>query len=116
MAKIDASPRKSPGLWIAGLALVIACVVAIRIFTSVPQLGGDEEVFKTVDALFTAVISQDRLALDRCKQQLAAFQQEGVIAGNVVAKLDSIILQAEQGGWEVAAKRLYSVMLAQRGG
>ena len=116
MAKIDASLGKSPGLWIAGLALVIACLVAIRIFMSVPQLDANEEVFRTVDALFTAITSQDRQALDHCKQQLAAFQQEGAIAGNVAAKFESIIQQAEQGGWEVAAKRLYSVMLAQRGG
>lgn len=80
-----------------------------------PQLKADEQVFTTVDALFTALTSRDSKRLEDCERRLKAYHEEGRTSDAVAAKLDGIIQEARGGKWEPAAKRLYEFMLGQRG-
>jgi hypothetical protein len=78
------------------------------------QLGGDEEAFAGVDALYTAVTTRRPDLLEKCKQHLNALEHEGKLPAPAVADLQPIIAQAEQGQWRPAAERLYVFMRGQR--
>jgi len=80
-----------------------------------PQLGTDEEVFNTVDALFTALTSRDHDRLDDCERRLLAYRESGKLAAHPARLLDEVIQQARAENWEAAAKRLYVFMYGQRG-
>src|SRR5262249_51644762 len=80
-----------------------------------PQLIADEQVFNTVDALFTAVTSRDRTRLEDCERRLQEYHEDGKLSDAAARALDAIINQARDGKWEPAAKALYSFMLGQRG-
>src|SRR4051794_12956354 len=79
-----------------------------------PQLIADEEVFKAVDALFTAVTAQDEKLLGDCRANLERLAESGSLAGPARAHLDEIIQRAFGGQWRAAAERLYTFMRAQR--
>src|SRR5262249_51628819 len=79
-----------------------------------PQMGADEEVFRTVDALFTAVTARDPALLGQCEARLAAYREARQLPKQASDYLDSIIKKAHRGSWQAAAERLYDFMLAQR--
>jgi hypothetical protein len=79
-----------------------------------PQMGADEELFKTVDALFTAVTARDEKLLGECGDRLRALQGAGKLPGDAADYLDGVIKKARAGRWESAAKTLYDFMKAQR--
>jgi hypothetical protein len=79
-----------------------------------PQIGTDEAVFKTVDALFTAVTSKDKKRLEQCATRLAEYRKAGQLPEASAELLDSIVTQARSGEWKPAAERLYDTMLSQR--
>lgn len=83
-------------------------------FRGPPQLGPDDEAFKNVDALFTAVTARDEKLLGQCAQRLHALKEAGKLPGNAATYLDAVIGQAREGRWESAAERLYDFMLGQR--
>jgi hypothetical protein len=97
-----------------GLATI---VLAAAIWTRLPppQMETDEQVFKTVDALFTALNAKDRARLEECERRLKAYHDEGKTSDAVASRLDSIVKQAEDGQWKPAAKKLYAFILGQRG-
>lgn len=80
-----------------------------------PQLEVDEQVFNTVDALFTAITARDSDRLHECEERLDTYYEEGRISDKVAHSLDVVIEQAHDGKWEPAARRLYDFMLGQRG-
>jgi hypothetical protein len=96
-----------------GLA-VVAAGVALATWRSTPQMGGDEEVFRTVDALFTAVAARDEKLLSRCEQRLAAHRDAGKLPPEAADSLARIIAKARAGSWEGAAERLYDFMKNQK--
>lgn len=101
--------------WIVlGVLAVGGIVLAILSLRSQPQMGADEDVFRTVDALFTAVTSRDEQRLGQCEQQLRAYQEAGKLPPEAAAALDSVIRSARSGRWESAAERLYDFMRDQR--
>ncbi len=114
MANSDASPRSRMFLILCGLATVVAVVVLVQTFKAPPQIGTDEEVFMTVDALFTALTSRDDSRLDACEERLVAFREANQLPAKAADYLDSVIQQAHCGQWEPAAKRLYDFMYRQR--
>ena len=77
-------------------------------------MGADEEVFKAVDALFTAVTARDEKLLGECEQRLSALKDAGKLPTDAAAYLDSVIRKARDGRWENAAEKLYDFMKAQR--
>jgi hypothetical protein len=79
-----------------------------------PQMGADDEAFKTVDALFTAVTARDEKLLGRCERQLQACRDVGKLPAAAATHLDGVIRQARAGRWESASERLYDFMRAQR--
>ena len=79
-----------------------------------PQMGADDEAFKSVDALFTAVTARDEKLLGRCEQQLHACRDVGKLPEAAATHLDGVIRQAKAGRWDSAAERLYDFMRAQR--
>jgi hypothetical protein len=89
-------------------------VVAILAMRSPPQMGADEEVFRTVDALFTAVTSRDERRLGECEQRLHTYRDAGRLPAGAADYLDEVIARARSGRWESAAGRLYEFMKDQR--
>jgi hypothetical protein len=81
---------------------------------SPPQLPPDAEVFKTVDALFTAVTAQSDTHLTACEQRLAAYKERGLLPPAAAKRLERVIATARAGEWREAAERLYDFMQGQR--
>jgi hypothetical protein len=79
-----------------------------------PQMGTDEEVFSTVDALYTAVRNHDEKRIGECEQRLNRYREAGKLPPNAADSLAAIISRARSGSWDSAAERLYEFMLAQR--
>lgn len=104
--------------WLVGglglLAVVFLFVMVWRMLPP-PQMKTDEEVFKTVDALFTAVTSRDPVRLEECEKRLATYRAEGRTSEAVATKLDGIVKEARGGEWKPAAKKLYTFIMGQRG-
>jgi hypothetical protein len=77
-------------------------------------MGPDEDVFKAVDALFTAVTSRDEKRLGDCEQRLGSLKETGQLPPEAGAYLDGVIRSARADRWESAAQTLYTFMRAQR--
>ena len=98
-------------LALAAIGVVAILVVALR---RPPQMGADEEVFRTVDALYTAVASRDEKRLAECERRLKDYRAAAKLPDSAADSLEAIIEKARAGKWESATERLYDFMLAQR--
>jgi hypothetical protein len=78
------------------------------------QMGADEDVFVTVDALFTAVTAHDEKLLSQTEQRLHGFKDKGKLPAGAATYLDAVIEDARGGDWQPAAKDLYWFMKGQR--
>ena len=101
---------------LAVLAAVVAIVgvVLLSNLGSPPQMGADEEVFRTVDALFTAVTGRNEPQLDQCECRLKGCREAGKLPPKAAKTLDAIIATARAGKWQGAAERLYAFMKGQK--
>ena len=106
--------RSRQPLVLVGLGVVALVVVLVLSLRSPPQMGPDEEVFTTVDALFTAVTAKQELLLADCERRLLEYRKLGKLPANAAKSLDRIIAKARSGRWEPAAEELYDFMRAQR--
>lgn len=97
-----------------GLLATVGVVVLFAYFRAPPQMGADAEVFRTVDALFTAVTAQDEKLLDQCEQRLRACHEAGKLPPAAWSRLDGVIQTARAGRWRPAAETLYDFMKGQR--
>ena len=98
-----------------GAALTIAVGwIVLGLRGAEPQLEADEDVFQTVDALFTAVTSRDIRRVADCQARLDKLRDEERLPESAATVLDDVIRQAHAEDWEPAARRLYDFMLAQR--
>src|SRR5262245_55048333 len=79
-----------------------------------PQIGVDQEAFKAVDALYTAVSLRDPTLLAECETNLRALNEAGKLPEAARKSLDSYIAEARGGGWESAQLRLADFMRGQR--
>ena len=95
-----------------GFVVLVVCWLVWR--SRPPQMGADEEVFATVDALFTAVTARDEKLLGDCEQRLHVLKDAGKLIGDAADYLDDVIRKARDGRWEAAAETLYDFMKAQR--
>jgi hypothetical protein len=96
------------------LALTAVGAVAYSYLSRPPQMGPSEAVFDTVDALYTAVRNRDARRVTECEARLAGFRASGELPPAAADELAAIVAKARAGGWEAAAERLYTFMLAQR--
>jgi hypothetical protein len=102
-------------VWIlGGLMLIAGFWYAWSRWDRTPQIGTDERVFKTVDALFTAITTRDPKRLEQCASRLTEHRQAGRLPETSAEALSSIVTEARDGKWESASQRLYSIMLSQR--
>lgn len=102
-------------LVVLGILAVVAAFLLVRNLNRPPQIGTDEEVVKTVDALFTAMTTRDMARLDDCDRRLKSCQEGGRLPAKAGRSLQSMIQQARGGQWEPAARRLYDFIYGQRG-
>src|SRR5439155_8771617 len=102
--------------WALGIGCVVVFLVGWLIWwlTKPPQLGGDPDVVRTVDALFTAVTARDEKLLTGCEQRLRASKEAGKLGTEPFDYLDGIIRKARTGRWQSAAEKLYDFMKVQR--
>jgi hypothetical protein len=117
MAIIECEPRtRSRIAWrvLASIAVLLLTVFAITRFDRPPQMGGDEDVFRTVDALFTAIGMRDEAKLADCERRVHQYQEAGKLPESSATYLAKIIARARAGNWENASKSLYEFMRAQR--
>ncbi|MDB5391296.1 MAG: hypothetical protein JWM11_6942 [Planctomycetaceae bacterium] len=99
---------------VLGIALIAGLALFISSWRLPAQIGSDEAVFETIDALFTAVNSRDKRQLGECERRLRAYRESGKLPAAAAKQVESIIEQARSGQWEPAARRLYDFMLGQR--
>ncbi len=97
-----------------GVFAVSVLVILIVNSGSSHQMGSDEAVFKTVDALYTAVRNHDEKQLAACEQRLNSYKDAGTLPPPAAEHLAGIIARARKGDWDTAAQRLYQFMLEQR--
>jgi hypothetical protein len=79
-----------------------------------PQIGVDREVFKTVDALYTAVSLRDPRLVEDCRGRLGRLREAGKLPESAARDLDSMIEEARGGAWEPSQLRLSRFMEGQR--
>ncbi|MEO2091913.1 MAG: hypothetical protein ABGY75_20870 [Gemmataceae bacterium] len=111
------TPARSNRIVLLALGGVVAAAVGIVLFgllSRPPQMGASDEVFHTVDALYTAVRNRDEKRVGECERRLHGYRESGELPSAAAAALDVIIRTARGGAWEAAAERLYEFMLAQR--
>src|SRR5262249_35649037 len=104
---------RSPTVWVAALVIIGVGIVLIG-QRRPPQMGADERVFHTVDALYTAVKSQDVARLAECERRLNSYRDAGALPAAAAGRPDGVIGTAKSGGWQSAAEMLYDFMLGQR--
>ena len=71
-------------------AVTIVAVMAIFYFRAPPQMGPDAEVFRTVDALYTAVTARDEKLLAQCEARLKTLKQAGKLPESASSYLDGV--------------------------
>lgn len=102
------------GLFTGGALAVVILLGLIWSWWPPPALGSDEDVSKTVDALFTALTSRNIDWMDDCEQRLHIYRDEARLPPKSTKYLDAVIAQARAGEWDQAARRLYDFILRQR--
>ncbi|MFO0918106.1 MAG: hypothetical protein U0872_07310 [Planctomycetaceae bacterium] len=105
--------RRTAIIAIGAMGVLAVCLVLWSRLPP-PLLGDDDDVVRTVDALFTALTSRNSTWIDDCEQRLHLLRDESRLPAASARFLDDTIAQAREGRWEPAAKRLYDFILRQR--
>jgi len=106
--------RTRIGLIAVGIAATIGMISLIAFLNRTPQMGTDEDAFRTVDALFTAVGMRDERKLTDCEQRLRILKDTGRLPSSAAKRLQTQIDRARRGEWEDASHSLYDFMRSQR--
>jgi hypothetical protein len=93
--------------------LVIA-VVCLAGCGKPAQMGSDPEVFRAVDALYTAVTSRRPPLLEQCAKNVEKLRAAEKIPEPAYEELSGIIERARGGDWKPAADRLHWFMRGQK--
>jgi hypothetical protein len=101
--------------WAVLATLAVGVIVSVVLyFRPPPQIGPDEAVFHSVDALFTAVTARDAKRLADCERRLTGYRDAGKLPPAAADVLDGVIRTARAGRWESAAETLYAFIQGQR--
>jgi hypothetical protein len=79
-----------------------------------PQVGGNKESLKVVEALYTAVSSHNLERLAQCEEQLRTLRDDGKLPRPPADYLDGLIRTARGGNWRGATRKIFDFMRAQR--
>src|SRR5437870_1855662 len=79
-----------------------------------PQVAGDPDAFREVDALYTAVAAKNPRLLDQCDQRLQGLKSQGKLGEPAYLSLQGIITHARAGDWKPALEKLTAFMKGQR--
>jgi hypothetical protein len=97
------------------IVIVIAALMAVFVVRQQPaQLPPNDEVFRTVDALFTAITAHDERRIADCGKRLQGFEASGAIPKRASVQLERVIEITHAGDYQSAAKRLYYFMEGQK--
>lgn len=99
---------------IGGLVIFAVLIGILLAWWRPPQMGADEEVFTTVDALYTAVTARNPHLVAQCEMRLDAYRNANKLPPSAAAYLSDVIARTKNGHWESAAQRLYDFMKVQR--
>ncbi|HEY6565866.1 MAG TPA: hypothetical protein VIY86_15395 [Pirellulaceae bacterium] len=121
MAKTD-KVQRSPGRigpilgWTVGVALALSLGIAGWWYwgRTPPQMGPDEDVFRTVDALYTALRMRDSARVSRCAARLQSYFEAGNLPEEGFSYLADVVRRSQAGEWDPAIRSLYRFMRAQR--
>ena len=94
--------------------VIATCLVFVAIGCGTPQLGPDEESYKTVDALYTAVTGRRADLVTACESRLRERHDVGKLPDPVWKELSTIIGKSRDGNWEAACERLNDFMKRQQ--
>lgn len=97
-------------------AAAIILILTIAGCGAPAQIGPDPEVFKTIDALYTAVSLREPKLVDDCLEALASHRQAGKLPDDAFSSLEAMVDDAKGGAWENAQTRLSRFMQGQRRG
>ncbi len=115
LPEIEPKTRQRILLGVLTLIVLGAGVALYFKYRSPPQMGADPAVFKTVDALYTAVRAKDVERMAQCEQRLRTAHAEGRLPDAAWDDLTAVIETARAGEWQDATESLYDFMLGQRG-
>lgn len=96
----------APGLLLLPLIGSVGCYT--------PQVMADEEVFTSLDALWTAVTSRKMDRLQEVTNRLIDLREAGKLSSSGWRAVEPILQCAFEEKWETAAKRLKQFIQAQR--
>jgi hypothetical protein len=98
-------------------AFLLLTAIAISVGCSgPPQIGDDREVFKSVDALYTAISLRDPALVDQCRVKLDDLRGSGQLPAPASDSLNALITKAKGGDWESALEELDRFITGQRRG
>lgn len=103
---------KKVAIGAAGAVLLLVGIWAW--WSRTPQIGGDKESVKVVDALYTAVTSRSSTRLAQCEERLHTLTDEGKFPRPAAKYLDGLIATARAGDWKAATHKLFNFIRAQR--
>src|SRR5262249_13994645 len=101
-------------MWAIGAILVCSLAVWWLKSGRPPQMGTDAEVFKTVDALFTAINGHDESALGECQRRLEAAHAADRLPDSAWDYLQDVARLAREDRWAQGGEKLYRFMIQQR--
>ena len=113
----ESNPRDRVA-WIALASIVgiIGLIALIAWWRQPPQMGTDDQVFRTVDALYTAIRSENGTKVSQCEEKLKQYHEQGNLSKPAHEFLSGVIAKTKRGDWDTATKKLYDFMSAQRRG
>jgi hypothetical protein len=79
-----------------------------------PQLNGDPQCYKHVDALLTAISSHNPVLVEQCAQELGALHQAGTLPDAAHAYLEQAIDKARKSDWKAAREDVVRLVKGQR--
>lgn len=98
----------------AGIVLLGAFAALLSACSPAPQVLGDDECFKAVDALWTAVTARSPELVAQCTENLNRLHAAGQLSREGLDALNAVGELTRQGDWERAARDLRSLIRNQQ--
>lgn len=102
------------GRAIESLLLLAVVGLVVAGCSAPPQWGTDDETFKMVDALWTAVTAQDVKLVDQCAEKIVKLHDEGHMPDPAFEYLQTVVAKAHSAQWPKARDQLKKLIRAQR--